>query len=364
MTGRQLSNWEATRLVTARELKVKIRDKAFLISTAFLLVFAIAGTVVPSLIGGSASSVAVVAGTPTDRLAAVGLEVREVPDAAEAERLVRAGEVDSAVVDGVVLAMQEAPDEVVSALSTAPEVRLLEADAVSGALAFLVPYLFAMVFFFTSLMFGLQIAQSITEEKQTRIVEILVSSVPPRVMLAGKVLAGTILAFGQIALLALVSIGGMRLSGGEASNGVSLLNLLAPAIGWFLPFFVVGFVLLAAMWAVTGALVSRQEDINSVSTPVQLAVMLPFFGVIFLSGNPLAMTIMSYVPFSAPIAMPVRLFTEDAAVWEPFVALALLVLAAAAMLVAAARLYEGSLLRTNGKTSLGTAWRSREALPR
>ncbi len=360
--SRQLSNWEATRLVTARELKVKIRDKTFLISTGFLLVFAILGTVVPSLIGGGATSVAVVTGAATEQLTAAGLEVREVADAAEAERLVRDGDVDSALVGGVVLALDDEPGDVVSALSVSPEVRLLDPDAINPGLAFLVPYLFAMVFFFTSLMFGLQIAQSVTEEKQTRIVEILVSSVPPRVLLAGKVLAGALLAFGQIGLLALVAIAGLRLSGSEQDNGVSLLNLLAPAIAWFLPFFVVGFVLLAAMWAVAGALVSRQEDINSVSTPVQLAVMLPFFGTIFLSDNKPAMTIMSYIPFSAPIAMPVRLFTGDAAGWEPFASLGVLALAAAGMLVIAARLYEGSLLRTNGKTSLGAAWRSSEKL--
>ncbi|WP_306839609.1 ABC transporter permease [Catenuloplanes nepalensis] len=359
-----MSDWEATRLVTAREIKVKIRDKAFLISTAFLLIFAIAGTVAPSFFdGGGPASVAVVAGTPAGQLAAAGLEVREVADAAEAEALVRAGDVDSAVVGGVVLAMEDAPGEVVSALSSPPEVRLLDPAALNEAVAFLVPYLFAMVFFFTSLMFGLQIAQSVTEEKQTRIVEILVSSVPPRVLLSGKVLAGAILAFAQIGLLALVAIAGLRFSGGEQDTDVNLLNLLAPAIGWFLPFFVVGFVLLAAMWAVAGALVSRQEDINSVSTPIQLAIMLPFFGTIFLSGNPLAMTIMSYIPFSAPIAMPVRLFTDDAAAWEPVASLLVLAIAAAAMLFAAARLYEGSLLRTNGKTSLAQAWRSREALP-
>jgi ABC-2 type transport system permease protein len=364
MSGRPLSTWEATRLVTARELKVKVRDKTFLISTGFLLFFAVLSTVLPALLAGGPPSVATAPGPVAAELRTAGLEVREVADPAEAERLVRDGEVDSAVIDGVVVALDEAPDEVVGALSTVPEQRLLNPNALNPALAFLVPYVFSLVFFFTSLMFGMQIAQSVTEEKQTRIVEILVSSVPPRVLMAGKVLAGALLAFAQIGLLALVAVGGMRFAGGEESQNVILLKLLAPAIGWFVPFFVVGFVLIAAMWAVTGALVSRQEDISSVSTPVQLVVMLPFFGVTFLKDNELAMTIMSYVPFSAPIAMPVRLFQEDAAGWEPIVSLLILAVAAGVVLAGAARLYEGSLLRTNGKTSLGTAWRSREALPR
>jgi ABC-2 type transport system permease protein len=70
------------------------------------------------------------------------------------------------------------------------------------------------------------------------------------------------------------------------------------------------------------------------------------------------MTILSYVPLSAPIAMPLRLFTDDAAGWEPVVSLGLLALTAVAFLLAGVRLYEGSLLRTNGRTKLATAWRA------
>lgn len=291
-------------------------------------------------------------------LRAAGLDVRVVADDGAAEQAVRDGDVDAAVVSGpAVLAMDEAPDEVVRALSTAPPVRLLDPDAVDPVVAFLVPFVFAFVFFITSQTFGLQIAQSVTEEKQTRIVEILVAAVPVRALLAGKVIAGGILALGQIALIGLVAVLGMRI--GDSGD---LLTLLAPAIGWFVPFFLLGFVLLAAMWAAAGALVNRQEDIAGVSTPVQLAVMLPFFAVIFLNDNATAMRVLSYLPFSSPTAMPLRLFTGDAAGWEPIVSLAILLVAAGAFLVAGARVYEGSLLRTNGRTSLRAAWRERESI--
>ena len=123
-----------------------------------------------------------------------------------------------------------------------------------------------------------------------------------------------------------------------------------------------GFVLLASLWAVAGALVNRQEDIGATSMPVQLVVMVPFFAVVFLNDNDTAMRILSYVPFSAPTAMPLRLFTGDAAGWEPALSLLVLLASAAAFLVLGARLYEGSLLRTNGRTSLATAWREREPI--
>ncbi|MGC4792362.1 ABC transporter permease [Micromonospora sp. DT178] len=350
-----MNTTQATRLVAAREIRVKLRDRTFLFSTLFFLLIAAAATILPPLLSGGPSSVAVTAAA-AGPLREAGLQVRTVADDRAAERAVRDGDVDAAVVSGpAVLAMDEAPDDVVAALSTQPAVRLLDPDAVDPVVAFLVPFAFAFIFFVTSQTFGVQIAQSIVEEKQTRIVEILVAAVPVRALLAGKMIAGTVLALGQIALVALVALVGVQF--GDSGG---LLSLLAPAIGWFLPFFLLGFVLVAAMWAAAGALVNRQEDIAGVSTPVQLAVMLPFFAVIFLNDNATAMRLLSYLPFSAPTAMPLRLFTGDAAGWEPLVSLALLLVAAAAFVAAGARVYEGSLLRTNGRTSVRTAWRSRE----
>ncbi|WP_460808695.1 ABC transporter permease [Micromonospora zhanjiangensis] len=353
-----VNTWQATRLVAAREIRAKLRDRTFLFSTVLFLFIAIGATVLPALLAGGPSSVAVSRPAVGATLRDAGLQVRLVGDDATAERLVRSGDVDAAVVgtpDGsAVLAMDERPNDVVRALSTSPPVRLLDPDALDPIVAFLVPFAFALVFFMTSQTFGLQIAQSVTEEKQTRIVEILVAAVPVRVLLAGKVIAVGLLALGQIALLVLVTVAGTQFGG-----SAGILGLIGPALGWFVPFFLVGFVLLAALWAVAGALANRQEDLAGVSMPVQLLVMLPFFAVLFLNDNPTAMRILSYVPFSAPTAMPLRLFNGDAAGWEPVVALLVLLATAAGALIVGERLYEGSLLRTNGRTSLRTAWRER-----
>ncbi|SIR00400.1 ABC-2 type transport system permease protein [Micromonospora avicenniae] len=348
---------QAARLVAAREIRVKLRDKTFLFSTLLFLLIAAAATVLPPLLSGGPSTVAATEQS-AGPLRAAGLEVRTVPDDRAAEQAVRDDEVDAAVVSGpAVLALDEVPDDVVAALSTRPQVRLLNPDALNPVAAFLVPFVFAFIFYITSQVFGVQIAQSVIEEKQTRIVEILAAAVPVRALLAGKMVAGTVLALGQIVLVALVAVAGMVFG-----DGGGLLPLLGPAIGWFVPFFLVGFVLVAAMWAAAGALVNRQEDLTGVSTPVQLVVMLPFFAVIFLNDNATAMRILSYLPFSAPTAMPLRLFTGDAPVWEPVVALLLLLVAAGAFLLAGARVYEGALLRTNGRISIRTAWRTRESV--
>jgi ABC-2 type transport system permease protein len=350
---------EAARIVAAREIRIKLRDKTFLISTAFFLLIAIASTVLPSLLGGGPTKVATADRATVTALQQAGLEVRTVTDDAEAERLVRDGDVDGAVVAGpTVLGLEDTPGDIVEALSTAPPVKLLDPDATDPFVAFVVPFALAFLFFMTSFTFGLQIAMSVTEEKQTRIVEILVSSVPVRALLAGKVAAMTLLAFGQIALIAVVAFAGMQIAGVDSS----IVSQVGPTIAWFLPFFLIGFVMLATLWAGVGALAARQEDLNGASAPLQLAVMGPFFAVLFLQENAAAMTALSYIPFSAPIAMPVRLFTGDAAGWEPLVALAILAISTVVFLGIGARLYEGSLLRTNGRTSFATAWRSKSTV--
>ncbi|GIM89904.1 ABC transporter permease [Paractinoplanes toevensis] len=351
-----MTTFAAARLVLGREIRAKLRDKAFLFSTVSFLLIIIASIAIPTLLDGGPTKVAVADSGSGQALRQAGFAIVEVPDAAAAERLVRDGDVEAAVVPGPgVIALDERPDEVVEALSTAPEVQLLDELPYNPALAILVPLAIAMLCYLTSLLFGLQIAQSVVEEKATRIVEILVSSVSPRALLAGKVAAMSILAFAQIALLAVVTVVGLKVTGSDAG----LLDVIAPALGWFLPFFVLGFVMLATIWAGVGALAARQEDLGSTSGTAQMVVLIPFFAVIFLRDNPAALTVLSYVPLSSPMAMPIRIFQQDAAGWEPFVALGIVAVTAALLLAVGARIYEGSLLRTNTRTSIAAAWKTR-----
>jgi ABC-2 type transport system permease protein len=87
-----------------------------------------------------------------------------------------------------------------------------------------------------------------------------------------------------------------------------------------------------------------------------MLVMLPYFAVVFFNANPLVLTIMSYVPFSAPVGMPVRLFLGTAAWWEPLVSLAILAVTTAGTIWLASRIYQNSLLK------MGARVKWREAL--
>lgn len=128
-------------------------------------------------------------------------------------------------------------------------------------------------------------------------------------------------------------------------------------VAWFAVFFAIGFLLLSAMFAAAGSMVSRQEDISPTVMPVMYLVMLPYFLVIFLGNNPVVMNVLSYVPFSAPVAMPVRLFFDEAAWWEPILSLAIMLATCFGVIALGARIYENSLLKMGARVKFSEALR-------
>jgi ABC-2 type transport system permease protein len=179
------------------------------------------------------------------------------------------------------------------------------------------------------------------------------SAIPVQALLAGKVLGNSILAFGQIAVTAALSIIGLTIIG-----QTDLLTGLGMPIVWFVVFFAIGFVLLASLFAATASMVSRQEDISSTTTPVTMLVMLPYFAVVFFNDNPVVLTIMSYVPFSAPVGMPVRLFLGSAAWWEPLLSLAILLVTTVGTIWLGSRIYQNSLLKMGARVKWREALRN------
>ncbi|WP_292697009.1 ABC transporter permease, partial [Microbacterium sp. 69-10] len=135
-----------------------------------------------------------------------------------------------------------------------------------------------------------------------------------------------------------------------------LAGIGAPVL-WFAVFFLFGFILLASLYSGAAAMVSRQEDIGSTTMPLMMLVMAPYILVIIFNDNPLVMTILSYIPFSAPVAMPVRLFVGEAQWWEPLLSLALLLAACVGAILIGAKIYENSLLRMGARVKLGEALR-------
>jgi len=364
MSGRQerIGFWQATGLVAEREISSQLRSKSFIISTVVTLVLVIGGIVLSSILGGAAAEatrIAVVGDVPSAVSSVETLEPVEVADRAEAERLLRDGDVEAAVLpdDGELgyslLALDEAPDGVVAALSVSPEVELLEPAQTSGPLRFIISFAFGIVFMLAALGSGAMIMQNTVQEKQSRVVEILLAAVPARALLAGKILGNSAIGVGNAAAIAVAAAIGLAVTGqGE------LLDVLSAPMIWFVVFFLFGFVLVASIFAAGASLVSRQEDTGAVMTPAMMLVMLPYFGVVFFNDNPLVMTVLSYVPFSAPVGMPVRLFFGEAQWWEPLISLGLLAATTAAVVLVASRIYANSLLRMGSRVPLREALRS------
>lgn len=349
----------STWLVAEREIGSKLRSKAFLISSVVLFLGALALVIW----GGfqaqdtSGTPVAVTADAEQFVEGIPGLEITPVGDRDDAVALVESGEVDAAVVGDPssplgfsLIAESSAPTQLMLTLAQLPPVELLDPDPTDDALRYVVAIGFGVVFLLAASLFGGTIAQSVVEEKQTRVVELLISAIPVRALLAGKVLGNTLLAMAQILVLAAISIVGLTITG-----QADLLQGLGGPIAWFAVFFFFGFVLLAALFAAAAAMVSRQEDIGSTTTPITMLVMAPYFLVIFFNDNPVVLAVMSYVPFSAPVGMPMRLFLGEAQWWEPLLSLGILIATCAAAIAVGAKIYENSLLRMGARVKLSEA---------
>ena len=346
-------------LIAGREIRMRVRSKAFLWSTGVLMLAVLASVVLGSIFGAqeSTTKVAVVAGASAVVDGNEALEPIAASDQDEAEQMLRAGEVQAIVAPAAseplgitVIGLDSTPESVVAALAVQPTVELLEPAATDPTLAYLVAFGFGLVFFMSAITFGSTIAQSVVEEKQTRVVEILLSTVSARALLTGKVIGNSVMAFAQIVAIAVLAILGLIVTGQRV-----LLGGLGTSVIWFVVFFAVGFVMLAALFAATAAMVSRAEDIGSVTTPVTMLVMIPYFLIIFFNDDPTVLAIMSYVPFSAPVGMPMRVFLGDAQWWEPFLSLAILLATAALAVWIGERIYRNSLLKTGPRVRLGEA---------
>ncbi|MFE6965115.1 ABC transporter permease [Agromyces sp. NPDC057679] len=352
---------DSVSLIAGREITMRLRSKAFLISTGILMLAVLASVVLGSLFGGQSDpvKVAVVGTAATAVEGNPALDPVPVDDEAAGEQLLRDGEVEAIISPAAsdplgitVTGLDQTPSSVVSALAVRPTVELLEPAAVDPGLAYLVAFGFGIVFFMSAITFGSTIAQSVVEEKQTRVVEILLSTVSARALLTGKVIGNSVLAFGQILAIAVLAIAGLLVTGQKV-----LLGGLGSSVIWFVVFFAIGFVMLAALFAASAAMVSRAEDMGSVTTPVTMLVMIPYFLVIFFFDDPTVLGIMSYVPFSAPVGMPVRIFLGQAEWWEPILSLVILIATTALAVVIGERIYRNTLLKTGSRVPLAEALR-------
>jgi ABC-2 type transport system permease protein len=380
------------RIVAEREFTTKIRDKTFIGATIFTLLFLVGFFVIGSVLEGRSDDfdVAVVGSADTalvqqaeTRLQADSpdgsITVEQVDDAAAAEDLVLAGDVDAALVRGDAGYDLVADDEVDTTLrvalttavaqdvlqdnaaaqdvdlealneGTTLDVRLLDENADQSGARSVVAFAFALVFFMTALGFGMSIAQSVTQEKESRVVEILAAAVPIRALLWGKIIGNTLLALGQVVLIVVVGLVGLAVTGRR-----ELLTGITWAALWYVAFFVLGFLALAALWSVAGSLASRQEDLQSTTMPGQLILIIPYFVSVMASEE--VQTVVSMLPIVSTMIMPGRMAQGDVPWWQVAVAIGATLAAAVVFVRVGSRLYERTLLRTGGRIKYRDAFK-------
>lgn len=389
------SFWSSVRLVARREVVERSREKSFLLSTGLTLLIVLAVVLVPPALGlgdppvyrvafaAAAQDEAAAARDAAEQLG-VDLEVVEARSGSPRSRLAD-GELDAQVEPGRIVVddgLEGALEQVLQGASR--QVRVDRALAGAGvdtsavARAQAVPPLpvealdppdpdaaarraivsvGTFVLYGQLIGYGFWVATGIVEEKSSRVVEVLLATVRPRALLAGKVLGIGLLALGQLLLVAVLGVGA-AVATGLLDIGASAVGPVLLLLGWF----VLGFAFYACLFAAGAARVSRQEDLQSVTTPGTLLVLISFFASFYASDSPdsTAGRVLGVLPPFSALVAPVRSAGGSAAPWEAPLAVVLMLVAVAGLVVLAARVYEGSVLRMGGTVSLRDALRGRE----
>jgi ABC-2 type transport system permease protein len=216
---------------------------------------------------------------------------------------------------------------------------------------------FVMLFFMymTVLFYGLFMMRGVIEEKQSRIVEIVVSSVKPFEMMMGKLIGIGLVGLTQIGIwitsVALLSTIGIS---AFASRGISLPHIPLTMLVAFLAFFVLGYFLFATLYAIVGATVGSEEEAQQAQFPVTILIVIPmmiFTTVMANPNGPVAVTL-SMIPFFAPTLMMLRIAVVSPPLWQVLLSMAIMVVTILGAVWLAAKIYRVGILMYGKRPSL------------
>ncbi|MGH3449505.1 MAG: ABC transporter permease [Haloechinothrix sp.] len=388
----------AVRLVARRELNTRLRTRSFVIGTAviiavmagyFLLQAAILGGTDRTVVGlsGQATNLA----QPIERAAeSLGedVETTVVTNRADAGSKVASGDLDAVVFGNAaelqVLVLSDVNPQLRAALQAISRQEVLraklaqagvadpasvldEANRVEVAVTTLeagdpersqrlgIGLITAALLFMSISSYGALVAQGVVEEKASRVVELLLATLRPWQLLLGKVIGLGLVGLAQMLVIAVVGLVLATATGVLTLSGVALSTLL-----WAVLWYLLGFFLYATVFAGAGSLVSRQEDAQSVLTPVTLTLLIGFIaGLNLMIADPdsTASVTLSMIPLFSPILLPVRIATGTVAGWEVGLALVLTLGTIAGCTWLGGKVYQNSVLRTGSRVKFTDALR-------
>jgi ABC-2 type transport system permease protein len=372
------STW---RIVGHREFVERARDRGFVISTIITLAILVGVIVVSAVLNRGTSFDLGVVGEGSREIgrevvaagAALDVEVVLVPIASvgAAERAVRDGEADAALVDAERIVVRAEPPAQLVGLVQAVSLRdrsqraLIEeglseedigialaqpplpVDALepldarrreNAAVAFVgVLALYGQLF-----AYGYWVAAGVVEEKASRVIEVLLATIRPSELLRGKIVG-----IGFLGLAQLLVIGVVGLATATAVGSLEFPAGAVATIGVVLFWFVLGFFFYAGLFAVAGAIVTRQEDLQTAMTPLTIVIVGSFFIGISATGDPSSTlaTVASLLPFSSPLVMPTRIILGEASPAEVVLSILISVGSTAALIPIATKIYARALLQ-------------------
>jgi ABC-2 type transport system permease protein len=395
VTGpRPLGSAALVRLIASREISARVRDKNFIISSIVIIVLLV-GTLGLQVVlnSGSDTTRVGVGGDPALEAAIqaqgkaldVDVTVKALDDEDAARAAIEDDDVDGvliaeegqqpellveqsaggslqAVVQGAVaqLSLSEQLASVgISALEVpAVSVTALDPQADQDGQRVVVAIIGIGVLYGLLILFGQFVAQGVVEEKASRVVELLLATMRPWQLLAGKVVGLGLLGLAQIVVITVVGV-----TGALAFDLVDIPgDLVGTAVG-VVAWFVLGYAFYASIFAAAASLVSRQEDLGTVVMPTTLVLVVAFVIGIQAASDPSGTlaVVTSYIPGVSPLVMPVRQAAGDVAVWEIALSVVLMLVAIGLIVRLGGRIYAGALLRTSGKTKIRDALRAERA---
>jgi ABC-2 type transport system permease protein len=222
-----------------------------------------------------------------------------------------------------------------------------ERDAGQNTATLIIAFLLGFFIYFTVISYGQMILAAVVEEKNTRIAEVLFSSVRPFTLMMGKLVGVSLVALTQYAIWTVAAIIiAVYAAASLALGGISLPHIAPSVIVYFFLFFLLGYFIYASLYVLIGSMVTTTQEAGQIAFPVILLLMTGFYLMFIIIRNPnssLAFWV-SLVPFFAPITMITRIVTETPPFWQ--IALSLLLCAAAslAFIWLAARIYRVGML--------------------
>jgi ABC-2 type transport system permease protein len=397
-----VNHWRQAWLVARRELVERGRSRGFLLSLLLTTGLIVASVILPSLFLDEEPRLrlGIPVESPSGLEAALvaaaqpfgtSVEVSEHPDGAAGTEALAAEELDGLVVVPVDLAgagelvVRESADDSLRAIVTtavtglrservladhgvdaallgqaseAPEVRALEPDSEADRNAFLIANIGVVIMFIGILSFGFTVLTGVVEEKQSRVVEVVLSSVRPRDVLMGKVLGIGLLGVLQLVVFLVAGVAVVSLTG-----RLQLPETTVPAIAQLLFWFVLGYALYATILGCLGSLATRIEEASNASTPVTLLITGSYVvSLLVVAEDPdgLLATLLTFIPFSAPMVVPLRAALDAISLPEVVASATVTLISIWVLFEVGGRIYTGAVLETAGRIRLRDAWRKAE----